>query len=700
MSELELDISLLMEFLDESEETLQSLPEIFIQLENEPGNLNLINQIFRPVHSVKGNSAFFGLLKVKHLAHEMENLLDALRKSELAVSSDMISALLEGIEKLQEIFVRVRNSENELKEENELEKLLLKIKSFFKSGEYDTAAIREVLEDIEPLLTSTILKDSQELLLINEAYSKLKKMCPDNTAVSSSSSNNPIQRILDILSENFEDNLEDEKSKAVLQELEEIKKRVQQENEIKIIEECIENYYTMTSSIGFDPLLGEVIVDAMQALQALNALVEPEEEKHDEGNKKTAIEKPSPTSRSAKTMRVPEDSIDHFLNYVGELIVVREMFDHLRRQYEHETSYNELMSQYKRHLETFHTISSELEKSCMQIRKQPIKNLIQKMPKIIRDVAAETNKKITTEIQGDELSVDKSLIGILESPLVHMIRNAADHGIELPEEREENGKDPAGVIKITCSEDEENLFISISDNGKGLDFKALHKKGIKNGLFRETEKVSQKQISQVIFMPGVSTAKEITDISGRGVGMDVVKSSIEEAGGKIEIESEHGLGSTFTLIMPKSVTTQIIQGFIVTVSGNNYVIPVKHVIESFPPSSSMIKKVHNKAEFVERHDNIVPVIRLKQLYHETSKESLEEGILVLVDYNGQKLALHVDSIVGIQQIVLKGLKGFKMNKEFFSGGALMGDGYVSLVMNVEKLFSVKSEIIQENNQAI
>lgn len=700
MSELELDPSLLAEFLDESEDLLQSLPEIFIQLENEPGNLNLINQIFRPVHSVKGNSAFFGLLKVKSLAHEMENLLDALRKSELSVSSDMISVLLEGIEKLQEIFARVRNKENELESPDELDTLLEKITAFFKSGEYDTAAIREVLEDMEPLLTADNLKDSQELLKINEIYGKLQKLCPDSP-VQQGASDNPIQKVLDILSENFEDNLPEEKSKAVLTELEAIKAKVTNAQETKIIDETIENYYTMTSSIGFDPLLGEVIVDAMQQLQAMNALADVIEELPEESADSSDKKASTSTKSSSKTMRVPEDSIDQFLNYVGELIVVREMFDHLRRHYEHNTLYDELMSQYKRHLETFHTISSELERSCMAIRKQPIKSLMQKMPKIIRDVAAETNKKITTEIVGDELSVDKSLIGILESPLVHMIRNAADHGIEPPEEREENGKEASGLITITCSEDEESLYIAIKDDGKGLDFKALHAKGIKNGLFRENEKVTPDQISQVIFMPGVSTAEKITDISGRGVGMDVVKSNVEEAGGKIRIASEYGMGSTFTLAMPKSVTTQIIQGFIVSVCGNNYVIPVKHVIESFPPNAGQIKKVHNKDEFVERHDHIVPVVRLNHLYHDYPKNNkLEEGILVLVDYNGKKLALHVDSIVGIQQIVLKGLKGFKMNKEFFSGGALMGDGYVSLVMNIEKLFSIKTEAFEENVNAV
>ena len=700
MSELELDPSLLLEFLDESEDLLQSLPEIFIQLENEPGNLNLINQIFRPVHSVKGNSAFFGLLKVKNLAHEMENLLDALRKSELVVSSDMISVLLEGIEKLQEIFTRVRNNESELQSTGELEGLLEKITSFFKSGEYDTAAIREVLEDMEPLLSAPNLKNSQELLKINEVYAKLQKLCPDTTP-QQGANNNPIQKVLDILSDNFEDNLPEEKSQAVLVELESIRERVSNAQETKIIEETLENYFTMTASIGFDPLLGEVIVDAMQQLQAMNALVDIEEELNEESTDKSNKRTSSTSKSSSKTMRVPEDSIDQFLNYVGELIVVREMFDHLRRHYEHNTLYDELMSQYKRHLETFHTISSELERSCMAIRKQPIKSLMQKMPKIIRDVAAETNKKITTEIIGDELSVDKSLIGILEAPLIHMIRNAADHGIECPEERKENGKSASGLITISCSEDEESLFIAIKDDGKGLDFKALHSKGIKNGLFRENEKVSQEQISQVIFMPGVSTAEKITDISGRGVGMDVVKSNVEEAGGKIDITSEYGMGSTFTLTMPKTVTTQIIQGFIVSVCDNNYVIPVKHVIESFPPNAGQIKKVHNKDEFVERHDHIVPVIRLNHLYHDYPKDNkLEDGILVLVDYNGKKLALHVDSIVGIQQIVLKGLKGFKMNKEFFSGGALMGDGYVSLVMNIEKLFSVKTRVLEESANAI
>lgn len=393
-------------------------------------------------------------------------------------------------------------------------------------------------------------------------------------------------------------------------------------------------------------------------------------------------------------MRVPEDTIDEFLNFVGELVVVREMYDHLRLHFEEEGVEPELTSELRRYTDNFRQVSGELERTCMNIRKQPIKTIIQKIPRIVRDVASACDKKINVEIHGDGISVDKSLIGILEAPLVHMTRNAADHGIETIDERFNAGKSEVGLIKIDVTEDDEYLFICISDNGKGLNFEALRQKGIAMGVFREEDKLTEQDISQIIFMSGVSTAAEVTDVSGRGVGMDVVKKYIEGAGGQIHIQSVTGEGSQFTIQMRKSITTQIIDGLILKLNETHYVIPLKYVVESFPPESANFCNAYDKFEHIKRYDVLLPVVRLNEIFSGMAEEvrHKDNGILIVVDYNGHKVALLVDEIVNIQQVVLKQLKGLHMNKELFTGGALRGDGYISLILNIEKLIHERNSL--------
>ena len=725
-----IDPSILAEFIDESMDSLEALPQLFIEMENNPQDVEIINAIFRPVHSIKGNSAFFGMLKLKNLTHEMETTLDLCRNHELTPDQRIIDILLKGLDEVLAIFDRIRNGSNEVDDEDAFSALVEEVRSSQESSaseEIGTLPDFALLSDnLSKVIESGLLEGSEEKKLIEDSLAMIQKLyCPLDLSDSESDSDtseslNLYDQILTWMSRPIDDALEEDECSELTELIENLGPKITEEAALEIFNKLKEDYETFIATIGLDELLRDLTSEKIEQLKILQPLEVEETQETNEESPQDAeelipldgiiLEEPeietevasqpkekedTQENKSAKTMRVPEDTIDEFLNFVGELVVVREMYDHLRLHFEEEGVRPELTSELRRYTDNFRQVSGELERTCMNIRKQPIKLILQKIPRIVRDVASSCGKKINVKISGDAISVDKSLIGILEAPLVHMTRNAADHGIETVEERLDVGKEEAGLISIDVTEDDEYLFIQISDNGKGLNFDALKEKGVRMGIFNENDNPTEQEISQIIFMSGVSTAAQVTDISGRGVGMDVVKKYIEGAGGSITIESVTGEGSTFTIQMKKSITTQIIDGLVLKLCETHYVIPLKYVVESFPPEADNFCNAYDKYEHIKRHELLLPVIRLSEIFNGEieNERSQENGILIVVDYNGQKIALLVDEIVNIQQVVLKPLKGLHMNKELFTGGALRGDGYISLILNIEHLINERNSLI-------
>ncbi|MCM8534038.1 MAG: chemotaxis protein CheA [Lentisphaeraceae bacterium] len=712
-----IDQGILLEFVDESLDSIENLPELFIKLEHAPHDSELVNAIFRPVHSIKGNAAFFGMLKLKKLTHELETTLDKCRKGELTADKKIINTLLKGLDEVSDIFSRVRNSENEVTNEEDFNSLLEEIvASQASSSDELPSEISEVFKLLEQVYNSELLTETTEKDLVEKALNLLKSEGTDENQLENADAST-FDLIVQILSTEIDDALPEEKVEEFDTLLLSYKTELQSDEQTSQFEAIYDEFKTFAMTVGFDSLLAELLKEKITALNETIVVIpketEPEEEQiaipldDSEAESiepveppKTKVELADPEEAkkevAGKTMRVPENTIDEFLNFVGELVVVREMYDHLRLHYEENGVARELTSELHRHTENFRQISGELERTCMNIRKQPIKQILRKMPRIVRDVGMANGKEIEVEIIGEQIQVDKSLIGIIEDPLVHMIRNAADHGVEPAEERLAAGKDEKGLIKLIVTEDEENLYVSIKDDGKGLNYDALLAKGRKMGVFTEDQTPSQQEISKVIFMSGVSTAEKVTDISGRGVGMDVVKRYIESAGGSVTISSETGKGSEFKITLRKSITTQIINGLVFRLNKSCYVIPLKHVVENFPPESKNFCNVYGKHEYIKRHDQLLKVIRLSELFSNKTDNNRkkDEGILIVIDYEGKRVALLADEVVNIQQIVLKPLKGLHMNKDYFCGGALRGDGYISLVLDIEYLMN-NNLIIEE-----
>jgi two-component system, chemotaxis family, sensor kinase CheA len=355
-------------------------------------------------------------------------------------------------------------------------------------------------------------------------------------------------------------------------------------------------------------------------------------------------------------------------------------------------------------------LSDNLQKSIMEVRKVSVKTLLQKIPRMVRDVASNSGKQVKVELVGEDIEIDKRLIETLDGPLTHMVRNAVDHGVETPDKRQASGKPAEGHVCVAVTETPDDVTLTISDDGKGLDIEAIHNKAVNLGLIKSDQQLTQDQIVDMIFTSGMSTAEKVTEISGRGVGMDVVKRSITDANGKITIETEQGKGTQFIIKLPKTVSTQIITGFLVKLHGNRYVIPMDKVQEVFRPEPKQVSSVTAKGVCVLRHGKLLPVVKLADIFNGFSTtslfedDSLEEssseqhdieGIMVAANAGNTPIAVYVDDVIGVQKVVLKELAGLEVNSQYYAAAAIMGDGTVAMVLDTDQLFeTVNTEKIE------
>ncbi len=540
-----LDPELTREFIDESLELLDKSAGLLLAA-GVPGHED-IHAIFRTVHSIKGNAAFFNLLKVKSLAHAIEDIFNLLREDKACFSAQIAELALSGINELKLILSGVKSGKPEVQDEARYAATIEKIKS-----ELDRQATA--------------------------------RSAPAQAAVS-------------------------------LQE-----------------------------------------------------------------------QKPQPSKDASKTMRISEETIDRFLDHVGELVIVGEMYDHIHKRLMQELGVSRAAIDFKKNNDAFNLLSLNLQKSILDIRKVPIGNLLARAPLIVHEVSSGRGKRVRVLTQGSEVLIDKSLIENLEAPFMHILRNCVDHGIEAPEKRASLGKPPEGSIRLAVSEEEEKVQLVIEDDGAGLDKEAILKKAANQGLLgvEDPAKLSEEEIYQFIFLPGFSTASQVTDISGRGVGMDVVKKNVEGCGGKIIINSNSGKGTKFTIILPKSITVKIMEGVLVSSSQQRFVLPMVAVGESFEIDVGSISRLPDGSECIMLHDKVMPLVRLAGILGLPAQAGAS-GIGMVILNAKKPLVLAVDEILGLQQVVVKKIEGIGNFAGFIAGGAILGDEAVAIVLDTEKL---------------
>jgi len=704
MEPLSMDINreLLKGFIDEAIENLSAVDDLLVKLEASPGNREIINAVFRPIHSLKSNAAYFGLMNVKKLAHAMENLLDMARKRDKPIDRDMIDALLPGVDLLRAILSDVRESGIETVDKESFDTVLRTIGAVIGNAtpESRLSEIRELLDYLRMLISDEARETLEGLIKLLVSIPSLSSLSPDpceNKAGGNFSADLPMAaaKFLEILEKNGPILKDRKKTASLTDAISLMRAEFRDGAKTAIVNEIADIVSTFSQSdSGIDDLAISLLKEKLYGLNEPSERKPPGEGPDtvsatttDAATNAKAVD--GAESRHEKTIRIPERSLDDFLLSVGELLGVEELFRHVSRLLAKDKTDVQLSRHFLDAVRQFESISGELRSKVMDIRKVEARILLQKSGRIVRDICATSGKEIETKTNGEDLRIDKSYIDLLDAPLVHMVRNAADHGIEPPKERKNAGKPPKGTISIELGENEDNLILSVTDDGAGLDYDGLLKKAVSLGIVKPDARLSSANIVDLLFISGVSTAKTVTDVSGRGVGMDVVKRAIQEAGGKIEVESAPKTGTKFTILLPRDASTQIIDGYIVrSLNAETYVFPLGCVIEAFHYNAHDISNVPGGVKTILRRDSVFPLYMLDSLLGDaigSDGNENRDGKGLLIDTKQGKSVISVDEIVGIQKVVCKPIEGDLIADSVFAGAAISATGNVQMIIDPEKL---------------
>ncbi len=705
MSDIEdigVDDDLLFGFLDESRELLGEVDAALVELESNPTDQDIINAIFRPVHSIKGNAPFFGYTKLRNLAHELETILAQVRDGTRRVDKSLTTLLLEGIDEIRAILDRASNNQPELIDEQKFNQLLQKVVDFQSDTAGDQKEAWSKVKKLMATLSEYISSGEEEAVTsYRELKELLEVLAPSGEEEDVEAYPAPLKKLRDVVVAGIEKPEDESLVELVEKSLVEIEEAAQGQDAESLASKLQEDVGPFIVSIGFDQLLLETVDKAIADFMELKnpfgeepvaesaeassseTVSEPEQET---SKQKTGKESESRRQESHKSMRVSEEHIDTFLSYVGELFIFGEMLSYLERRVTGTLGSNEIEFEFHRLIESFSILSHNLKKSLMSVRKVAVKSTLQKAPRLVRDIASARGKDIQVHIEGEDVEVDKSLIELIDAPLTHMVRNAADHGIETPEKRVENGKSEAGNISISVREEDKFIVLTVTDDGAGLNYDAIRGKAESLNIIRPGEKLSKDQLVDLLFQAGVSTAEKVTDVSGRGVGMDVVKKAIEQNGGSIQVESTAGNGTTFQVHLMKSVTTDIVEGFVFRVEDRFFVLPIDRVREVFSCDPVDIFSATGSDRYVCRNDKILPIVPAYSILSLDAerKDKCDAQHVLTVKACKRDMALLVDEVVAVQQVVHKGISHLSVDGDVFTGGALIGDGQIALILDADK----------------
>lgn len=713
MSDMELDPGLLQDFITEASELLEEYTSSLTAFEADPQDIETINPVFRAAHTLKGSSAFFGLNHIKDFAHKLENLLDDIRHQTRPADGKAIEYLFLAGNHLKAMFERLAagNMAAELTPdeaafqadlvewmgasggggEADYEEACRRIKTILVEAMENPEDPNQLIEEIMAIISPLPIELEQP-----EAGAAAKEERPDPIAVSCRGvdiSGPCLSALANIKSDQFDPQAYDADLKTL--------KALVTENswdEVKALLDEAEDDFTaiFESGLDFDQVLIGLLRTKYQAFLNALDLTYPEAESAAEEVMESAAqpaEAAAPAGGQAgngqkggesKTMRISEEKVDGFMSYVGELIVTAETFNYLQKMIEQEKVNPNTVRAFKNANQAFRELSDELQESLMEIRRVPIKGILQKVNMMARELSHQLGKKVKVQLEGQEVQLDKSIAESLEGPLVHVVRNSLDHGLELAEDREKAGKDPEGVLRVSASADKEYFYLVVEDDGKGIDPDRMRAAAVEKGLMSESQAaaLTDKEAIGLIFGAGFSTAKAITDVSGRGVGMDVVRTNINALNGSINVDSTVGKGTTITLKIPLSVTLQVIKALHVRVGQANFIISLDEILESLRPTPEELSTVEGRGLVLNRRGSITPLIKLYEIFNlKPQFTNPVDGLVVMVETSSGRYALLVDAVMGQQQVVVKELGAQFKRLSFLSGSALLGDGGLGLVLD-------------------
>lgn len=628
--DIDSDQELLREFFSESLELLQDIEQGVLVLEEKPGDKNTINSIFRAFHTFKGGAGFLHLAALGELAHELETLLDAVRKGELSINREIIESILAGGDALK-LFTR---------------------------------EIGDQLEGINP--GAPISVPTQHILKRVRAALRGEVLAPaSSAAVAVAKAAEPVPP-------------------AVVAE---VPAAAPAPAPVLAPDPVVP--VAAPASVVAAPLAVAQPVSIPQPQLVQVPVAKPAAPAVAAAETAGAAEPPAKASRegggsTGGFVKLDTEKLDSLVNLVGELVIAQSMVV----QNPDVQSINSL--QLLRCLRQLSRVTTELQRNAMSLRMVPIRNLFQKMGRLVRDLGVSQNKQVQLVLEGEDTELDRNIVEKMGDPLIHMIRNSVDHGLEGPDERVANGKPAVGTVRLSASHQRGGIVIRIQDDGRGLNTDRILAKAVERGLVRPNAGLSESEIHALIFLPGFSTAEAITDLSGRGVGMDVVLGNIESLRGKVEIESVFGKGTTFTILLP--LTLAIIDGLLVAVGEDRYIIPTLSVRESFRLRPGMVSTVHERGEMVTVRGKQTPLLRLGRFLGATSKTTqAEDGIIVVVESGDTARGLLVDELIGKQEVVIKSLGPAFEHQNLAAGGAVLGDGWVALILDVDTLVKLPIE---------
>lgn len=700
-----MDVSQYLEiFLDETKEHLQNLNTRILELEADPEATDTINEIFRAAHSLKGMAGTMGYKRMQTLTHDMENVFSEVRNGNIKVQPKMIDVLFRCLDALEEYTDNIQNTADEGTNDNEelIRQLndILNGCSAAKPAEEkkpETAAAAPAATETGVEKWNDIALDDAQVNVIKEAQKMGKKVYGLNVCIQENCILKAARAFLVfkaveelaeiIISVPSAQDVEDEKfdrdfTLIVLSdaELDAVIKAAEDVSEIEKVTGApivLENnsHYKAAAE-------GEKTEDsAAPAPTAAVAASQPAVKAASAPAAKTDAKKQAPSKPVVnRTVRVDIEKLDSLMNLVSELIIAKNSLVSVSSQ--EQTNMN---SAFNEQIEYLEQVTTNLHESVMKVRMVPIESVVNKFPRMIRDLSKKLDKKLELYMSGEETELDRTVVDEIGDPLMHLLRNSADHGIESAEVRAQRGKPAVGSIFLDAYQDGNNVVIEVRDDGNGIDTEAVRAKAVERGTVtpEQAANLTEKEIINLLFLPSFSTAKQVTDVSGRGVGLDVVRSKIESLSGEVEVKSKLGEGSTWTIRLP--LTLAIIQALMVVVGDEKYAISLGSIqtLEDISPSD--IKLVQNK-EVINLRGQVIPLIRLNKVLDIESKKSKDENLVVVIVKKGDRMAgLVIDELIGQQEIVIKSLGKYIKQCKFISGATILGDGEIALILDANAL---------------
>ncbi|GAA8284933.1 chemotaxis histidine kinase/response regulator CheAY2 [Helicobacter pylori] len=668
------DLQEIMEdFLIEAFEMNEQLDQDLVELEHNPEDLDLLNRIFRVAHTIKGSSSFLNLNILTHLTHNMEDVLNRARKGEIKITPDIMDVVLRSIDLMKTLLVTIRDTGSDTNngKENEIEeavKQLQAITSQNLEGAKETLGAKEAPQ-----------KEVKEENKEENQENKVKAPTAENT-----SSDNPLADEPDLDYTNMSAEEVEAEIERLLNKRQEADKerRAQKKQEAKPKQEeqaKPKQEVTPTKETPKTETPKTETPKTPKTETKAKAKADTEENK-------------APSIGVEQTVRVDVRRLDHLMNLIGELVLGKNRLIRIYSDVEERYDGEKFLEELNQVVSSISAVTTDLQLAVMKTRMQPVGKVFNKFPRMVRDLSRELGKSIELIIEGEETELDKSIVEEIGDPLIHIIRNSCDHGIEPLEERRRLNKPETGKVQLSAYNEGNHIVIKISDDGKGLDPVMLKEKAIEKGVIseRDAEGMSDREAFNLIFKPGFSTAKVVSNVSGRGVGMDVVKTNIEKLNGIIEIDSEVGVGTTQKLKIP--LTLAIIQALLVGVQEEYYAIPLSSVLETVRISQDEIYTVDGKS-VLRLRDEVLSLVRLSDIFKvDAILESNSDVYVVIIGLADQKIGVIVDYLIGQEEVVIKSLGYYLKNTRGIAGATVRGDGKITLIVDVGAMMDMAKSI--------